>query len=432
MVSSSGPVNYDISLLAPVDYKYNTVGYLVPDGISKVIGGKIRKPQQAHVHQFLWPLFTPPYGTWLYGRFFYEYLVEVVLIALLLVPFLTLLPSGLFKLLARLKGSKRPQNKDWRPWTFNSTYLAFISCITVGLIALVVFLQWRSQQPDPLVQHEIDWSGGSVSSGPWTGDPFNSRIIRSPTFDRPPRGLCRFTITLDGVWSQKNGAQRLGRGVYSAFTYLPMLLAVLYGRMWKVLDDDIKRIDMYYRLQKPNGTTVFCWEVYSGAALDWPDTYSWQVALVEHGWAYKLIGALAVAENCCLVLFILIHSQKTGLSGGVRGIAGLVDLLEEFDAASLKLPSSSSSLSLSKIEEKFASSEFHLIDGKLKWKYGISIDPRVYQIVGILVQLIVDVIDHAVRSLAPFYALAQDYPQDYHRLNILWADYTSNIPPWEA
>jgi hypothetical protein len=34
-----------------------------------------------------------------------------------------------------------------------------------------------------------------------------------------------------------------------------MLLAVLYGRMWKVLDDDIKRIDMYYRLQKPNGTT---------------------------------------------------------------------------------------------------------------------------------------------------------------------------------
>jgi hypothetical protein len=40
MSSSSGPVNYDISLLAPVDYKYDTVGYLVPDGISKVIGGK--------------------------------------------------------------------------------------------------------------------------------------------------------------------------------------------------------------------------------------------------------------------------------------------------------------------------------------------------------------------------------------------------------
>lgn len=25
--------------------------------------------------------------------------------------------------------------------------------------------------------------------------------------------------------------------------------------MWKVLDDDIKRIDMYHRLQKPNGKT---------------------------------------------------------------------------------------------------------------------------------------------------------------------------------
>lgn len=104
---------------------------------------------------------------------------------------------------------------------------------------------------------EIDWSGGSVSSGTWTGEPFNSRFIRSLTFDRPPRGLLSFyyNSASNGVWNQKNGAQRLGRGVYRTFTYLPMLLAVLYGRMWKVLDDDIKRIDMYYRLQKPNGTT---------------------------------------------------------------------------------------------------------------------------------------------------------------------------------
>jgi hypothetical protein len=194
-----------------------------------------------------------------------------------------------------------------------------------------------------------------------------------------------------------------------------MLLAVLYGRMWKVLDDDIKRFDMYYRLQKPNGTTgdrslclnyhtfwaplslfqalryrhwsvavsrlgnilatiiipvfgnyVFYWEVYSGAALEWPDTYSWQVALVDHGWAYKLVGALASVEICCLVLFILLHSQRIGLSGDIRGIAGLMDLLEEFYAASLKLPSSSDSWSLSKMEEKFASSEFRLIKGKLK------------------------------------------------------------------
>jgi hypothetical protein len=114
------------------------------------------------------------------------------------------------------------------------------------------------------------------------------------------------------------------------------------------------------------GNYVFYWEVYSGAALEWPDTYSWQVALVDHGWAYKLVGALASVEICCLVLFILLHSQRIGLSGDIRGIAGLMDLLEEFYAASLKLPSSSDSWSLSKMEEKFASSEFRLIKGKLK------------------------------------------------------------------
>lgn len=37
-------------------------------------------------------------------------------------------------------------------------------------------------------------------------------------------------------------------------------------------------------------------------------------------------------------------------------------------------------------------------------------------------------IDHAVRSLAPFHALAQGYQPP----NVLWADYSSGIPLWEA
>lgn len=40
MSYSPGPVNYDISLLRPVDYAYHAVGYLVPESVSKVIGGK--------------------------------------------------------------------------------------------------------------------------------------------------------------------------------------------------------------------------------------------------------------------------------------------------------------------------------------------------------------------------------------------------------
>lgn len=212
------------------------------------------------------------------------------------------------------------------------------------------------------------------------------------------------------MFSQKNGAQRLGRGVYWTFTFLPMLLAVLYGRMWKTLDDEVKRIDMYHRLQKPGGTTgarslclnyhvfwaplsifqalryrhwsvavsslgsvlativvpvfsnyVFYWEVYDGAALDWPATYSWQVALVDYDWAYKLVGALAAATVCCVVLFLLLPSQKTGLSRDIRGIADLVYLLERTDASGFGLPLGSSSRSLSEIEGLFSTSQFYLI-----------------------------------------------------------------------
>jgi hypothetical protein len=37
---SAGPLNYDISLLQPIDYTYLTVGFLVPENVSDVIGGK--------------------------------------------------------------------------------------------------------------------------------------------------------------------------------------------------------------------------------------------------------------------------------------------------------------------------------------------------------------------------------------------------------
>ncbi len=259
----------------------------------------------------------------------------------------------------------------------------------------------------------IDWTGGSDTRGTWTGEPFDSTFIRSPTLDRPPQGLLSFYYNTepDGLFSQKNGAQRLGRGVYWTFTFLPMLLAVLYGRLWKALDDEVKRIDMYHRLQHENGTTgarslclnyhvfwsplsilqavayrhwsvavsslgsvlativipvfanyVFYWEVYNGAALDWPGTYSWQVALVDHGWAYRLIGALAAAQVCCVVLFFLLPSQKTGLSRDMRGLSDLSYLLEKIDAIrGLGLPPDSSNQSASAIEELFAASHFRLV-----------------------------------------------------------------------
>ena len=122
------------------------------------------------------------------------------------------------------------------------------------------------------------------------------------------------------------------------FTFLPTLIAVLYGRMWKALDDEVKRLDTFRRLQQPEGAIgarslclnyhtfwtplcivqavkykhwtvaissigsvlativvpifqnyVFHREIYDGALLNWPDDpYSWQVALVDETWTYRL------------------------------------------------------------------------------------------------------------------------------------------------
>ncbi|CAG9982471.1 unnamed protein product [Clonostachys byssicola] len=305
---------------------------------------------------------------------------------------------------------------------FGYGYLSFIMLSTTCLMTLVLLLQWRSQQPDTQFAH---WSGGPEADGTWTGEPFTSTFIRAPTLDRPPQGLLSvyYNFSPDGVWSQKNSAQRLSRGAYFAFTYLPMILAVLYGRLWKALDDEVKRIDVYNRLQKKGGALgsrslcvnyhvfwtplcilqavmyghwsvavssvgsvlativipvlanyLFYWELYSGAALDWPDIYSWQVALVDRDWAYILAGTLAAANLCCVVLCFMLPSLETGLSRDVRGLADLVYLLEGSEASDFALPAndadhtaSSQSLAVKFVKEIFPKSLHPTITKMGKW-----------------------------------------------------------------
>lgn len=223
-----------------------------------------------------------------------------------------------------------------------------------------------------------DWSGGAVDSGTFTGTPFFSHFIRAPNYNRPPRGLLSFyhDAGTDGIFNEKNSTQRLGHPAYFTFTFLPPLLSIFYGRLWKALDDDVKRIDMYYRLQKPGGVKgmrsvclnyhqfwaplsiiqairyqhwivavssigsvlggvvipvlgnyVFFWALYSGAMLDWPGIYSWQVALVDRDWTYRLVGVLGAAWVCSCVLLLVLPRRATGLSSDVRGITGILSLL---------------------------------------------------------------------------------------------------------
>lgn len=173
--------------------------------------------------------------------------------------------------------------------------------------------------------------------------------------------------------------------MYWAITYMPALIAVIYGRIWKVLDDEVKRIDKYSRLSSQDGCTgisslclnyhsfwtplsilqairyqhwtvalsstgsvlasvvipviqnyVFMWKLYSGGSLAWPDTYSWQVAMADPFWSKVLASLLSVTLLCSFGLFVLIPGQKTGLIEDPRGIASTHELILTKKHTSLK------------------------------------------------------------------------------------------------
>lgn len=150
--------------------------------------------------------------------------------------------------------------------------------------------------------------------------------------------------------------------------------------MWKTLDDEVKRLDPYYRLSKPGGTSgkrslslnyhsfwaplsiwqavvyghwtvfvsslgsvlgtiavpvlanfVFSWSLCSGATLEDDRQYSWQVALVDPYWTMILVGVMGVNLVCAVVLLIVLPRRDTGLKRDIRGIAGVLSLIPDGD-----------------------------------------------------------------------------------------------------
>ena len=254
-----------------------------------------------------------------------------------------------------------------------------------------------------------DWSGGLDSDGVWTGRQFESKFIRAPTLARPPQGLISFYYDQKpaGTWSQRNAIERIGTYNYFAFTYLPTLIAVLYGRLWKVLDDEVKRVDKYIRLKNPSGEKgkdslfleyhtfwiplcmfqalrrghwhvaisslglilgavvapivqnyVFVWTLYSGAQFPWQNRYSWLVALVDPLWSKVLIGVLGTTFLCSLCLLVLLPWRSTGLLEDPKGLAAVVNLIPAGPGAFQK---SSNKQRLSELRKDLGGNRFQLV-----------------------------------------------------------------------
>lgn len=122
----------------------------------------------------------------------------------------------------------------------------------------------------------------------------------------------------------------MGLGNYIIWTYVPSIIAVLYGVLWMVVDVDVKRLERYRQLSRDNGcrgtgsvclnyhcfwsplsvlqalryrqwavvcsstgyvlsavavpnlqSYVFYWETYLGGTMPWGGQWSWQKGQVS-------------------------------------------------------------------------------------------------------------------------------------------------------
>ena len=184
---------------------------------------------------------------------------------------------------------------------------------------------------------------------------------------------------------------------------------MIYGRIWKVLDDEVKRIDKYYRLFNQDGCTgnstlclnyhsfwtplaifhamryrhwtvllsstgsvlasnvlpviqnyVFTWELYSGGYLPWPDSYSWQVAIADPFWSKVLASLLSVTLLCSFGLLMLIRGHITGLIENPAGIASTHELVLTKNHVALRLSESADMQTFSELCSDIGSLKFRL------------------------------------------------------------------------
>lgn len=190
---------------------------------------------------------------------------------------------------------------------------------------------------------------------------------------------------------------------------MPMLNAVIYGRIWKVLDDEIKSSDMYYRLSKVDGCSgrrslclnyhsfwtplsilqairyrhwtvalsstgnvlasiaipviqnyVYIWELYSGGALAWPNSHSWAVAIADPSWSLILTYLLLITFLCAFGLLILLPRQTTGLLENPQGIASKHELILRETHTSLQISENADEQTFSELCSELGSVWFRL------------------------------------------------------------------------
>jgi hypothetical protein len=172
-----------------------------------------------------------------------------------------------------------------------------------------------------------------------------------------------------GTWDRKNASQRMGIVEYILWTYIPSVVAVLYGALWAIVDGEVKRLEKYYQLATQAGSLgkssicldyhcfwsplaifqalrfrqwavafsstgyvlaliaipniqnyVFNWVVYAGGDLNWGGVYTWQVGIIDHFWTNILLVVLSLDLVCIICVILILQRRESGLQRDPRGV----------------------------------------------------------------------------------------------------------------
>ena len=103
-----------------------------------------------------------------------------------------------------------PEHPNWKPFSMSSIYILLLTVVSLGM---GIFQEW-------LCRHSQDL----VADG---------------------QGILHFDKASD-----------IPVGNFFAWKYLPTLIFVVYGVLWQIMDFDIKRLEPYYQLSQPTGSTA--------------------------------------------------------------------------------------------------------------------------------------------------------------------------------
>src|SRR5699024_492073 len=103
-----------------------------------------------------------------------------------------------------------PEQRNWKPFSMRSPYIILLILISLILAGIHEF---RCQKSLALVK-EVD-------------------------------GLISFNDTAE-----------VSLDAFFAWQYMPTILFVAYGVLWQIMDYETKRLEPYYQLSQPNGSTA--------------------------------------------------------------------------------------------------------------------------------------------------------------------------------